>query len=129
MPKIKNVAMTAKEIRHFRKTHIIKGDFGDGIPNIMSADESIANKIRQKSIRNDLLEDWLDMEPETFCTFQMLTRYKRNEELINLDKIPEDLQNKILAALDTPYNTSRKKIMDYMIQNRLKNLISDIGDF
>jgi hypothetical protein len=129
MAKIKTVTMTPSEIREFRKTHIIKGDSGDGVPNIMSPDESIVNKIRQKPIRKDLLADWINMEPEHFCTHQMLVRYKRNEELINLDKIPFEYQDAILKEFEKPFNTSKKKILDYFIHHKCKNLMADIGDF
>jgi hypothetical protein len=59
----------------------------------------------------------------------MLRNYKRNEMLIDLSKIPTDLQEKILDKYDSVQPKTRQVFMNYMINNRLKNLIEVIDEF
>jgi hypothetical protein len=50
------------------KEKIIRGDKGDGIPNILSPDDSVFAKIRQKNIQQKNLAIWLDSDPATVFT-------------------------------------------------------------
>jgi hypothetical protein len=49
--------------------------------------------------------------------------------LIDLSKIPTDLQEKILDKYDSVQPKTRQVFMNYMINNRLKNLIEVIDEF
>jgi hypothetical protein len=59
----------------------------------------------------------------------MLRNYSRNETLIDLTKIPEKLQNAILDTYENAKGNSKQDFMNYMIANRLKNLIEVLDDF
>ena len=50
-------------------------------------------------------------------------------ELVDLDYIPEDISKKIVEAYDTPKTGSRQKMLNYFIENRLKNLIECLDEF
>ena len=113
----------------FRKEHIMLGDRSDGVPNFISDDNTFTENKRQKSLRRDKIADWIRMEPEEFCNGEMLRGYKRNEMLIDLDKIPEDLQNQCVQQFDFAECNDRSKIFNYFIQNRLGNLTESISDF
>lgn len=111
------------------KELIIRGDFGDGIPNILSSDDVLVSGERQKPIMKAKLENWLNQKPEEFCNDVMLRNYYRNEALIDLTKIPKHLTEKILDKYNDTKGKSKTEFMNYMINNRLKNLIEVIGDF
>lgn len=113
----------------FLKEHIIKGDSGDGVPNFLSPDNCLVVGDRQKPITTKKLEIWVNQEPERFCTELMLRNYKRNEQLIDLNMIPEHISTRIMESFNNQKGKKANKLMDYFIANRLKNLMENIGDF
>jgi 5'-3' exonuclease len=111
------------------KQMIIRGDKGDGIPNILSTDDSIINGIRQKPITEAKIINWLNQAPEEFCEGEMLRNYKRNEMMIDLTKVPESLQKNIIDTYESTAGHTKQQFMNYMIANKLKNLIEVIDEF
>jgi 5'-3' exonuclease len=111
------------------KEHVLKGDRSDGIPNFLSPDNTFADDLRQKPLAKKKLDTWITLEPEDFCTEEMLRNYQRNKTLIDLDYIPSDLKVAILEEYRKPPKGDRSKLLNYFIQKRLKNLMNDIGDF
>jgi hypothetical protein len=111
------------------KQLIIRGDKGDGVPNILSSDNCLVEGIRQKAITEAKIINWMNQSPEDFCNDEMLRNYRRNEMLIDLTKIPEKLVHSILDTYDTTQGKSKREFLNYMIANRLKNLIEVIDEF
>tara|TARA_Y100000310_G_scaffold15713_1_gene15786 strand:+ start:1188 stop:2072 length:885 start_codon:yes stop_codon:yes gene_type:complete len=124
-----------KFIRHpdpvkYLREHIIKGDRGDGVPNILSSDDTFVTGARSQPIRSKALEGWLEEEdPEEFCDEKMLRNWKRNQEMVDLSLVPIWLRKETLNQLETEPEGSRKFLLDYFIKNKLRNLLSSIGDF
>jgi len=111
------------------KQMIIRGDKGDGIPNIMSPDGVFVDGGRQKPITEAKIIVWLNQEPTEFCNEDMLRNYKRNELLIDLTQIPESLQKTIIDTYESSTAKTKQVFMNYMIANRLKNLLEVIDEF
>ena len=111
------------------KQMVIRGDKGDGIPNILSADDCFVASVRQKPITEAKIIKWLNQKPEEFCNDEMLRNYRRNEMLIDLTKLPEKIKDSILDTYDKVQGHTRQEFMNYMINNRLKNLIEVIDEF
>ena len=111
------------------KQMIIRGDKGDGIPNIMSPDGVFVDGGRQKPITEAKIIVWLNQEPTEFCNEDMLRNYKRNELLIDLTQIPESLQKTIIDTYESATAKTKQVFMNYMIANRLKNLLEVIDEF
>jgi hypothetical protein len=59
----------------------------------------------------------------------MLRNFKRNEMLIDLTQIPEPLKQSIIDSYENTKAHTRQEFMNYMIANRLKNLIEVIDEF
>ena len=55
--------------------------------------------------------------------------YQRNDKLINLDNVPEELEEKILDDFNVATCGDRSKLLNYFIDKRLKSLTEQIGDF
>ncbi len=111
------------------REHILKGDRSDGVPNFLSADDTFVNELRQKPLAKKKISTWVELEPEDFCTEEMMRNYQRNKTLIDLECIPSVLKEKILIDyLKSPIG-DRSKLLSYFISKRLKNLMNDIGDF
>ena len=115
--------------RRFLKEHIMKGDRGDGIPNFLSNDSCIVARERQKPLASKKLNIWIDQEPEEFCTEQMLRNYKRNEQLVDLECVPENIRAEVNRQYDEYAIPERKGLLNYFIKNKLKLLTEHIGEF
>ncbi len=113
----------------FLREHIIRGDTGDGIPNILSQDDSFVSGTRQKPVTEKKLNTWLTQDFESFCDETMLRNAKRNEMLIDLSKIPVEYQTKILETYETVPKNGRDKLMNYFIKNRMKQLMQHLQEF
>ncbi|MFZ4613730.1 MAG: hypothetical protein ACOYNH_08625 [Bacteroidia bacterium] len=111
------------------KQLVIRGDKSDGIPNILSKDDVFVEGVRQKPITEAKIINWMNQKPEEFCTEEMLRNYNRNEMLIDLTRIPENLKQSIIDTYETSKGRTRQEFMNYMVANRLKNLIEVIDEF
>ena len=111
------------------KQLIIRGDKGDGIPNILTKDDVFVTGGRQKPITEVKIIGWMNQEPKEFCNEEMLRNYARNEMLIDLTKIPETLKENILHTYEQAKGHTKQEFMNYMIANRLKNLLEVIDEF
>ena len=107
------------------KQHVIKGDKSDGIPNFLSDDDTFLEEKRQKPISQKKLNVWIKQEPEQFCkTTEELNNYYRNRTLIDMDFIPEEIENKILDEYNSINNAERKVSLDYFHTHQLKELLN-----
>jgi len=123
----------------YLREHIIKGDRSDGVPNVLSPDDTFTESKRQKPIRKTMLitlteamEKW---EPKDLFQLAKCNRdtwvrnWQRNETLINLDKIPDDIRDNILREFKNAQTGDRSKLFNYFVEKKLNNLIQSIGDF
>ena len=110
------------------KEHILKGDTGDGVPNVLSPDNTFTDGLRQRPLGKKKIEVWLDMDISEFKD-EVKRNYQRNEKLIDLSKIPNELENEILTEFRGAPHGDRSKLLNYFIKSRLKNLTETIGEF
>jgi len=133
-PNIKQYSPTLKKfikaddpIRQLNEL-IIRGDTGDGIPNILSPDNSIADGIRQKPITKKFLDEVL-VKSQDSMSESLMRNWDRNRQLIDLSFIPENISKNILDTYMDTKPANRQQFMNYMIANRLKNLLEVIDEF
>jgi hypothetical protein len=107
--------------------HILKGDVGDGIPNILSADNCLAIGERQRPMTKKKITAFTT-EPECMDEETKL-RYNRNKKMIDLSEIPQEYKDTILEAYHTEKNVGREHLFNFFVKKKLKNLITDIQDF
>ena len=110
------------------KEHILKGDSGDGVPNVLSPDNTFVDGLRQRPLGRKKIETWLDIHIDDLQD-EVKRNYQRNDKLINLDNVPEALEKEIMVDFCEAPCGDRSKILNYFIQSRLKELIESIGDF
>ena len=111
------------------KQLIIRGDKGDGIPNILSSDDIFVVGGRQKPITESKIIKWLNQDPKEFCNDEMFRNYSRNEMMIDLTKVPDSLKYNILNTYESSKGKTKQEFMNYMIANRLKNLLEVAHEF
>lgn len=113
-----------KDPVRFLKEHIIMGDRSDGIPNILSQDDTFVIGKRQKSITKKNIEIFVDSTPEEFCKdSEMLSNYYRNLELIDFSQIPSDIKDSIIERFNLTINKNKKTNLQYYISNNFSNLL------
>ena len=109
---------------------IIKGDVGDGVPNIMSDDNVFVDEgRRQKPITKKKVDAWYEIDPDMYCSSEMLRNYNRNKQLVDLGEVPESICINITKQFETVAVGDRKRLLTYFINHRLKNLTESLSEF
>ena len=106
----------------------MKGDTGDGIPNIISSNDTFVTGQRQKRMTEQKMEKYLNEEYVNYDTIAN-TGFARNQVLIDLRNIPNDIKDKIINMYDETKPAPKNKMLDYFIANKLKNLMEVIEEF
>ena len=112
----------------YLKEHVMKGDAGDGVPNILSSDNCFVIGERQRPLTAKKIEKYLKITPNEMES-QIARNYFRNAQLIDLNFTPEEIREKIMKSYHDQQNKDRSKLMNYFITNKLKNLTEHIGEF
>ena len=69
------------------------------------------------------------MSPNDFCSDEMLRGYKRNQQLVDLDFVPDHIQEEVINIFDNYKLNGRDKMFNYFVRKRLKNLMEVIQEF
>ena len=120
---------TTNDPDRFVKEHIMRGDTGDGVPNFLSADNTFVVGARQKPLSQKKMDAWIHMDPREFCDENMLRGYMRNQQLVDLTFVPENLRVQVLEEYEAQAGKGRSKLFNYFIEKRLKNLLESINEF
>jgi hypothetical protein len=110
---------------------ILKGDTGDGVPNVLSDDDTLVDGRRQtplsKKKKEAIIEDLA--EGELLYAASWYRNYQRNETLIDLTKTPDDLKQKIINSYNDDPIGDKTKVFPYLVANRMKQLIESVQEF
>tara|TARA_B100000085_G_C18487619_1_gene489920 strand:- start:49 stop:888 length:840 start_codon:yes stop_codon:yes gene_type:complete len=110
------------------REHILKGDRSDGIPNVLSDDNVFIEGRRQTPLSKKKIEAWVNEVVPTF-TEEQQKNYDRNKQLIDLNCVPKEIEDKINREFDNVEVATRDKILGYFINKKLKTLIESIDEF
>ena len=114
----------------YLREHILKGDRGDGIPNILSADDVFIKGERQKTLTKKRLEQLVDIpDVSTVLVGAELANFKRNEQLIDFHMVPTTISSSIIEKYESESNKGRSKMLNYFIGHKLKLLTEHINEF
>jgi len=111
--------------------HVIRGDAGDGVPNILSNDDTFVVGTRQKSLTKKRVSAMIEDMVRGVTPFdgEVKRNYLRNIHLIDLARIPEDIRKQVIDIYGNYQRNDRSMILGYFIKSRLKNLMTDIQEF
>ena len=108
----------------------IRGDAGDGVPNILSSDDTLITEgKRQTPVTKKKMELWRGKKPEEFCNEAMLRNYHRNKTMVDLRETPESIRINIVNQYDSQGAGDRSQLLNYFVDKRLKNLMDVIDEF
>lgn len=128
-PKTKKMVKPERKPQDYVIEHIIRGDSGDGVPNVLSDDTCLIEGRRQKPIQTKKLEEWIKDPSKMPQDAEFKNNYTRNEQLVDLTKIPQELKINIINTYVTLPKKDRSQLMNYFMQNRMKQMLEVIGDF
>lgn len=117
----------------YKFEHICKGDVSDGVPNMLSADNTFAEGGRQTPMRAKKIKEWYDLYPnlcdEGGMTQEQYRNYCRNKLMIDLDCIPVDIRDNIMNKYKSQQGKSNMKVLNYLITKRCSLLVESAKDF
>jgi hypothetical protein len=103
----------------------MKGDSGDGIPNILSDDDVfVVEDKRQKPLTQKKIDAaWISKE------YLVTRNFLRNQQIVDLDCIPSHISEAILNKYNEEAGKDRSKLFNYFIKYKLKHMMENVGDF
>jgi len=128
---MQNKFVTDKNPHTYLFEHVLKGDSGDGVPNVLSGDDVFVEGTRQSPVTRKKIDYWADnaQDLESVMDANTYRNYMRNKKLIDLEEIPPELYQEIINTYEAQEDTPNNRVLKYLISKRCKNLISDIEDF
>lgn len=120
--------ITHEDPIRYLKEHILRGDSGDGVPNVLSSDNCFVVGERQRPLTAKKVEHYLKITPNEMET-NIARNYFRNERLIDLEHTPDEIRLKVMESYNSQTNKDRSKLMNYFIANKLRNLVEHMGEF
>lgn len=120
-----------KNPRTYITEHVFKGDSSDGVPNVLSPDNTFVDGIRQSPVTKKKIENWMSniddlrsvMNEETY------RNYCRNKKLIDLSEMPDDIRQNIINTYENTKAASKLKVLNFLIKKRCKMLIESVEEF
>lgn len=119
----------------FLDYQIFKGDNSDGVPNVLSPENSYYIGQRCKPLYESKIEKWLEdpmfkFNPEGVLGEEVYKRYEKNKKLIDLTCLPKDIYDNIYKELEKDFDTrDSNKLLNYFCDKKLTNLMQHIQDF
>lgn len=110
------------------KEKIIRGDKGDGIPNILSPSDTFVREIRQKVLSKEKVDHYL-LQEHTKYDENAHVGFTRNQMLIDLTFTPSEIKEKIINTYDESKPAPKSKLLNYFMEKKLKNLMEVIEEF
>ena len=114
------------------KLKILQGDTGDGVPNVLSDDDTLIEGRRQtplsKKKKEAILQDLAD--GELLYAASWYRNYCRNETLIDLSKTPSSLKQNIINNFmeQDPWG-NKGKVFPYLVSKKMNRLIESVTEF
>jgi len=128
---IQKKLVTDDNPRTYLFNHIMRGDSGDGIPNVLSADDTFVSENQQTPLRQKRIDEWLENSDNLreVMDDDIYRNYQRNKKLIDLTDIPEEIQQTIINNFNGQTKTPNMRVLNYLIKKRCNNLIEVVEEF
>lgn len=121
--------ITHNDPERYKEEHVLKGDSGDGIPNILSNDNCFVVGDRQKPMTQKKLDAFIELSIDRKLDHPNYRNYCRNSQLIDLSFVPNEIRERVMDSYNAQTDKDRSKLMGYFIANKLRNLTEHIGEF
>lgn len=129
---LKKKMMRCQNPSDFLLEHILSGDAGDGVPNILSDDNCFVEKKRQTPMTKKKKDEFKLIGAKEFCSTSTLKKnFIRNKTMVDLDMVPEHVNININKAIEDTNDIifDRKTLVKYFMDHKMKVLFDSINDF
>ena len=113
--------------------HVLKGDSGDGVPNVLSPDNTFTDSIRQTALRATKIDEWIAADKagtlQSVMPEETYRNYIRNRTVIDLERVPTEVRDAILTEYNSAPVKNNSKVLNYLISKRCNMLISSASEF
>lgn len=109
------------------ETKILKGDAGDGVPNVLSEDDTFISEGRQTPLSKKKIEALMS-DPEALGV-STARRIIRNRNLIDLARTPEDIKEEIMQEFSSGPKGSINSLLTMFTKYRMKLMAESLSDF
>ena len=111
--------------------HIVRGDSGDGIPNLFSKDDVFVNaEDRQTPVTAKKLARFMEGGFDACENDEERRNWQRNQLLVDFEFIPEDITKTIIDTYRSKKVLGDKmSVMNYLIKNKCRLLLDELEDF
>lgn len=118
-------------VQDFLTEHIVRGDSGDGIPNIFSPDAVFVTEgIKQQAVTSKKLANFIENGRDACQTDEEKRNWDRNRDLIDFNFIPQDIQDVIVSIYENKKPGGDKMaVMNYLIKHRCRMLLDELDEF
>ena len=106
---------------------VLKGDGGDGVPNVLSDDDTLVEGRRQ-GVMSKKKKELLLENPEGLGT-SVARNIIRNRDMIDLTRTPDDLKDQIMEQFNIPAKGSIMRLMTLFTKNQMKLMLEALADF
>ena len=117
----------------YKFDHVCRGDSSDGVPNVLSVDDTFTEGIRQRPMYAKKIQQWYTAKDDSQLMDMMgqetYRNYCRNKSVIDLDYIPEDIVQDINDKYNSQTNKNKGKVLTYLIEKRCNMLIDSVAEF
>ena len=117
------------DVEYYIFEHIIKGDKGDGVPNVLTSDDAIVAGERQKPVTSKKLNEWYKNPESRPGDETFIRNFQRNKTLVDFSHIPEDIKTAVINNYESHESKNRSLLIDYFNTNRMKLMLDHIEDF
>ena len=114
--------------KRFLFEQILKGDTGDGVPNVLSPDAVFVSGGRQRPLTQKKI-DKIYSDGGVMLDPTADRNYMRNKQMIDLSMIPDSIKNEVINKYNGEAGKDYSKLFNYFIDHKLKLLIENIGEF
>jgi 5'-3' exonuclease len=120
--------ITHNDPERYLYEHILKGDAGDGVPNVLSDGDTFVTDKRQKPLTQKKIDMFYENRNANF-EIDLYSNFQRNKTLVDLSMIPNNIKEQVMAKYEEESGKDRSKIFNYFIKYKLKHLMENVGEF
>jgi hypothetical protein len=121
-----------KNPRAFLVEQIMRGDTSDGVPNVLSEDNTFVEGLRQTPLTQKKLDALIaDLnDGELLYAASWYRNFQRNETLIDLHKTPTAIKEEIIKEFNSQNpKDNGARVFPYLINKNMKMLIESVEEF
>ena len=117
--------------RLYQMEHILKGCSGDGVPNVLSDDDTFLVEGKRQNVLSKKKKEALLEDPHALGE-QVYRNYLRNKKMIVLteeSECPDSVKQEIINKFEQQEVPARSKVLPYLISKQCRLLVEVVEEF